>query len=495
MNTRIACALAAAWAALWAPSLSRAAYLQTRDLLFISTHKSPTQVVGDSKMAYLLTEGGILCYDYRRSAWVDNLNVGRPFQAIRYSPSRSKLYALVEGGALLEYNPAFRRFTDATLDDWNAAAGGGQAADLNGLILTDNDFFLGDAIRDKYMRRAPITQAKVFDYDNLWVLTDGLGPYYGSLRRKQASSFRFGLDFPAATVITAEDGQLWFGSCPADYGAVGGSGVAAQSNGSLVKAKADLTGWKAYPAQLESGFGDGCIRDVKGWKDYVWLATDKGIVRHDPRTGLFRTYRHLMGSVDVRVNFLHVHEGKLYAATERGVCYLESPDKEEILTLGELPVPGGVQVYELASKDKDLWAATRYGLQVFQNGAWKSLNAVSTKDVPEASNVPNLSVAYHDTTLYWIYENRVMAKPRKQLPKVLLERNAPFQLRFDGDILYVAYADGVAAYDVRKRLWNDFRLVDGIPGTKITCVAVADAFLYIGTDAGVERIALRPYLP
>jgi hypothetical protein len=185
----------------------------------------------------------------------------------------------------------------------------------------------------------------------------------------------------------------------------------------------------------------------------------------------------------------------LYAATERGVCYLESPDKEEIKTLGELPVSGGVPVYELASKDKDIWAATRYGLQVFMNGAWKSLNAVSAKDVPEATNVPNPSVAYHDTSLYWVYENRVMFKPRKQEAKVLLERDRPFQLRFDGDILYVAYYGGVTAYDVRKRLWTDFRLVDGIPGTRVTTATVTGGFIYIGTDAGVQRIVLRPYLP
>lgn len=446
-------------------------------------------------MAYVLTEGGVLCYDYRRQAWVDNLNVGQSIQAIRYSSARGKLYALLAGGALLEYNPAFRRFTDATLSDWQAAGDAGEPADLSGLTLEGDDFFLGDAVRDKYMRRAAVTQAKVFDYDNLWVLTDGLGPYYGSVRRKRAGALRFGLDFPASTVIRAEGGRLWFGSCPADYGAAGGRGIAAQSNGSLVFAKSDLTGWKTYPAQLESGFGDGCIRDIRGWKDFEWLATDKGIVRYDPRTGGFRTYRHLMGSVDVRVNFLHVHEGNLYAATERGVCYLESPDKDEVKTLGELPVPGGLPVYELASKDKDLWAATRYGLYVFQGGAWKGLNSVSANAVPEAVNVPNPSVAYHDTTLYWIYENRVMAKPRKRNARVLFERDRPFQLRFDGEVLFAAYADGVAAFDVRRDLWTDFRLVDGIPGTRVTCMAVADGFLFIGTDVGVERIALRPYLP
>jgi ligand-binding sensor domain-containing protein len=195
------------------------------------------------------------------------------------------------------------------------------------------------------------------------------------------------------------------------------------------------------------------------------------------------------------VNNLLVHQGQLYAATERGVCFLESPDKEELRTLGELPVSGGVPVYELASKDKDLWAATRFGLQVFQGGAWKSLNAVSSKDVPEATNVPSPSVAHHDTSLYWIYGNRVMVKPRKREQRVLLERDRPIQLRFDGDILYVAFYGGVTAYDTRKGLWADFKLEDGIPGTRVLCMAVDAGRLYIGTDAGVERISLRPYLP
>ena len=482
--------------ALSVPTASFAANLQSRDILFFSTHKQPTQVVGDSKNAYILTEGGVLCYDYRRQEWLDNLYVpGHSIKAIRYSRSRSKLYVLLTGGATLEYNPAFRRFTDASLEDYQAAADESVSADLTGLTLDDNYFNLGDALRDKYMRRAPIIQSRVFDYDNLWILTDGLGPFYGSSRRKQATSFWFGLDFPATTVIHAEGGNLWFGSCPSDYGGVSASGVASQSNGSLVRAKSNLGGWKAFPAQLESGFGDGCVRDVKLWRDYLWLATDKGIVRQDPRTGMFRTLRHLMGSTDVRVNFLLVHEGLLYAATERGVCYLESAEKEDLKTLGELPVAGGVPVYELASKDKDLWAATRYGLQLFQGGAWKSLNAVSSKDVPEASNVPNLSVAYHDTSLYWVYENRVMVKPRKKEQKVLLERDRPFQLRFEGDLLFVAFYGGVTAYDMRKGLWTDFKLEDGIPGGRVLCEAIADGKLWMGTDAGVERIVLRPYLP
>ncbi|MDQ3000889.1 MAG: hypothetical protein M3Y08_06470 [Fibrobacterota bacterium] len=494
MNIRIAFVTVAM--ALLVPGTSRAANLQSQDILFFSTHKYPTQIVGDSKNAFILTEGGVLMYDYRRQAWVDNLVAGSPIQTIRFSQSRSRLYVLLQGGRTLEYNTAFRRFTDASLEDFQAAGESGSGADLTGLTLEGENFFLGDALRDKYMRRAPIVQGRVFDYDNLWILTAGLGPFHGSVRRKNASSLWFGLDYPATSVIYSESNSLWFGSCRSDYpGSVLASGIASQSNGSLVKAKSDLTGWKAYPAQLEYGFGEGCIRDVKAWRDYIWLATDKGLVRHDPRSGAFRTYRHMMGSTDVRVNTLHVHEGMLYLGTERGVSFLEDINKDDLRTLGELPIPGGVQVFEMASKDKDLWAATRYGLHLFQGGVWKSLNQVSNKDVPEASNVLNHSIAYHDTSMYWTYENKVMVKPRKKEQKVLLERDRPFKLRFEGDILYIAFSSGVTAYDTRKRLWADFRLTDGIPGTKVTSMAVASGLLWIGTDAGVERIKLRPYLP
>lgn len=492
MSIRKTCAtIVLAWGA------SRAANLQNQDILFFSTHKYPTQVVGDSKNAYLLTEGGVLMYDYRRSSWMDNLNPGSAIQTIRYSQARSKLYLLLQGGRTLEYNPVFRRFTDASLEDFQAANDDGSAADLAGLTLDGNNLFLGDAIRDKYMRRAPVAQAKVFEYDNLWVLTAGLGPYYGSARRKQVSSFWFGLDYPATAVIYPEGKNIWFGSCRSDYPASDAAqGIASQSNGALVKAGLDLNGWKVYPSRLEYGFDDGCVRDMQVWRNYVWLATDKGVVRHDPRTGLFRSYTHLMGGADVRVNALYVFQDRLYVGTERGVGYLETPDKEEIKTVGgELPVQGGVQVYELTSKGQDLWAATHLGLFVFQKGAWKTLNDVSGKDVPEASLVSVPSMAYHDTSMYWVYGNRIMVKPRRQSQRVLFERDHPFRIRFDGDMLYVAFATGVTAYDIRKGLWTDFQLADGIPGMRVLSMALSKDKLWIGTDAGVERINLRPYLP
>jgi hypothetical protein len=489
MNTRIACITVAL--VLGGSFKIKAANLQSQDLFFFSTHKKPVQVVGDSKNAYILTENGVLIYDYRRSAWMDNLAPSVPVSAIRYSSARSKVYLQLQGGRTLEYNPTFRRLTDASSADFQAADGSGGAADLNGLTLDGNNFFLGDALRDKYMRRAPITKANVFEYDNLWLLTDGLGPFYGSSRRKSASSFWFGLDDPFAQVIYHQGGNVWFGSCKTDLST--SSGLDASSNGSLVRAKADLTNWKVYPAQLETGFTDGCIHDIKEWKGFIWLATEKGVVRHDPATGQFRALPNLMGSSGIRVNQLHVHEGLLYAATEEGVAYLVQPsdDFQSLESLNQ----GGLPVYELVSKDKDLWAATRLGLFVHQASGWKDLKAVSGKDVPEATLVSVPSVAYHDSSLYWINGNKIMIKPKKQLPRVLLERDQPTRIRFEGDLLFVAYYTGITVFDLQKKLWTEFKLEDGIPGTRVLTFSLDGGKLWMGTDAGVERINYKPYLP
>ncbi len=489
MNIRIACTTVVLALALSLPLHS--ANLQTQDLFFFSTHKKPTQIVGDSKNAYMLTESGVLMYDYRRSTWVDNLAPGLPISSIRYSQNRSKVYLQIEGGRVLEYNSTFRRLTDASHEDFIAADGSGTVPDLNGLTMDGNNFFLGDAIRDKYMRRAPVSKAAVFDYDNLWVLTSGLGPFYGSIRRKSVSSFWFGLEDPAAQVVYQQGGNVWFGACRTDLSAA--SGLGGSSNGSLVTAKSDLTGWKVFPAQMETGFGDGCIHDIKEWKGFIWLATEKGVVRHDPVTGQFRMLQNFMGGTNVRVNSLHVHDGSLYAASETGVAYLTDPqgDFQAMESLNQ----GGLPVYDLVSKDRDLWAATRLGLFVHQASGWKDLKSVSGKDVPEATLVTVPSVAYHDTSLYWINGNRIMVKAKKQPVKVLLERDQAFRIRFEGDLLFVAFYTGVTVYDLQKKLWTDFRLQDGIPGSKVLNFSVAAGKLWIGTDAGVERINYNSYLP
>jgi hypothetical protein len=456
---------------------SQAANLQTQDLFFIGSHLFPTDVVGDDRNAYVRTESGILVFDYRKRIFVDNLLPGVPVQSLRFSKAKSRLYVQTAEGAGYEYNPVFRRMMPYREQD---AGGGGEGvgADLTGLGMGSGYLFMGDGVRDKWNRRVPLSQAKVFDYDNLWVLTQGFGSFIGSSRRKEVEPLWFGLYDKAAQSMVVDKGRIWFGG--------------ASAAGGLASARTDLSDWKAYPAQQEYDFPNGAIQSMVTWKGFIWLATGLGVVRLTPEKNQFKFFRKL-GSTDLGVLSLLVHEDHLYAGTEQGVAMLEFPDGQ----FHELPTPGGitVPVYDLASKNQDLWAGTRFGLFVTRKGEWKTLKEVSGTDVPEAMGQEVRSVGYHDSTLYWLSGNRVMVKPRKQQPRVLLERDRPFRIRFTEKYLFVGWYGGLTVWNLERGLWTDFNLSDGIPGNQVLSFANSEDALWIGTDLGALRITLRGYLP
>ncbi|HEX2613409.1 MAG TPA: hypothetical protein VHO02_07435 [Fibrobacteria bacterium] len=457
-----------------------AANLQAQDMLFISRNRNPVAVESDDKTAFVLTEGGVLMYDYRRRQWQDNIAGGRGVKDIAYNPSQNRLLMQTGDGTVLEYNPAFRR-VNVSSQTFQKQSTGTTPSDLNGLSLGADFFWLGDGVRDRYNRRADVTLSRVFDYDNLWVMTAGHGPFLGSLRRKELASAWFGLYDSAVTAIHSDGKMVWFGSSP--------------TAGSVVGANIDLTGWRVLPAQQDYAFPNGSVNDIVTWKGFVWFATGQGVVRYDPAASSrkFQLYRRMLGSADLRVIRLQVHEDKLYAGTERGIASLDDPALQ--FRGNPLPISATPAVNDFCENGGDLWAATDLGLLVLRPNGWRSFDDVTLDDVPEGSGVRIAAVAFHDSTLYWAGEDRVYTKPRRRETRTLFTQDGVLRLALDGDILYAAHPAGVRAYNLKNRLWTDFNLADGIPGTKVLSVMVRDGYLWVGTDYGATRIRVRPYLP
>jgi hypothetical protein len=473
---------AAALASLAAAS-AFAANLQPQDLLFVSRHRNPVAVESDDKTAFVLTEGGVLMYDYRRRVWQDNIAGGKAIKDISYNPAQNRLLMQAGDGSVLEYNSAFRRVSPSS-QAFQKQATGASAPDLNGLSLGSDFFWLGDGVRDRYNRRADVSMSRVFDYDNLWVLTAGHGPFLGSQRRRELASAWFGLYDSAVTAIHSDGKMIWFGSSP--------------SAGAVVGANADLTGWRVLPAQQEYAFPTATVNDILTWKGYVWFATAQGVVRHDPAaaTRKFVFYRRMLGSSDLRVIRLFVHGDKLYAGTERGIASLDDPALQ--FKGNPLPISATPAINDFGEggdKGGDLWAATDLGLLVLRPEGWRAFDDVTLDDVPEGTGVRVAAVAYHDSSLYWAGDDRVYVKPRRRETRTLFTQDGVIRLALDGNVLYAAHTSGVRAYNLKNRLWTDFRLEDGIPGTKVQSMMVRDGFLWVGTDYGATRIRVRPYLP
>ncbi len=452
--------------------------LQSQDFLFISTHRRPVQVESDDKVAYVLTEGGVLLYDYRRKQWMDNIAAGKNIKDIAYNVSKSQLQMQLADNSVLEYNPSFRQVSPSS-SPFNKTATGTAAGDLKGLSLGSDFFFLGDAVRDSYNRRSNINTSRVFDYDNLWVLTDGHGAFLGSARRKELVSNAFGLHDSSVTAVYSDGKTLWFGSPKAE--------------GALVRANQDLTGWRTFISQQDYQFPSGDIRDIVSWRGYIWIGTSRGIVRHEPSTGRFQVYRRMLGSTDIAVKRLFVHQDRLYAGTERGIASLKDPGGQ--FSGNEIPLSSSPVVFDFHSNGGDLWAATEFGLLVLRPNGWRTFKDVTREDVPEGTSVKVTTVGFYDSSLYWAGDDRLYAKARRQEPKTVFTQDNIFRITISGNILYAGYPSGVRAYNLKNKLWVDFRLQDGIPGTTVQTFAVAGDYLWIGTDLGVMRIRVRPYLP
>ncbi len=462
--------------------LCAAANLQPQDLLFIATHRNPTQIVSDDKVAYVLTEGGVLYYDYRRDQWIDDIAPGMGVTNIAYNPDKNQLLLATSNGTL-EYNPVFRRVTPSTVPFQGSSAVGTAPTDLNGLQLGNDFTYLTESgagvVRDRYNRRAAVNLATVFDYDHLWVMTAGEGPFLGSLRRKNATSAWFGLYDSSVTSVYSDGKKIWFGS--------------PNTAGALVQANSDLSGWKVYASQQDYDFINGAIADMVEWRGFLWMATGQGVLRQDLQSGQFKLFRRLQGSTDVAVYRLYVHQDQLYAGTANGVAVMADPEGQ--FHNSELPINVTCIGHDFCSKDQDLWAATSLGLFVLQKDGWKSIKDVTKQDVPDAygSDVP--TVAFKDSSLYWASGDRVYEKPRRQETQPLFDVSNVFRISFDGDNLFAGYDSGVRVFNVKKRRWVDFLLSDGIPGTKVQTYFVGDGLLWIGTDLGVMRINLKSYLP
>jgi ligand-binding sensor domain-containing protein len=452
--------------------------LQTQDFLFISTHRNPVQVESDDKVAYLLTEGGVLMYDYRRKQWTDNIGAGRKIKDIAYNSSRSQLTMQLADNSVLEYNPSFRQLTP-TSATFQKTATGSAAPDLKGLSLGSDFFFLGDAVRDSYNRRAAVNTSRVFDYDNLWLLTAGHGAFLGSARRKDLASVAFGLYDSSVTAVYSDGKVIWFGS--------------SNPAGALVRANVDLTGWRTFASQQDYQFPDGSIRDIVSWRGYVWLATAKGVVRHDPASGRFQVYRRMLGSTDLSVFRVYVHQDRLYAGPERGIASLNDPAGQ--FNANEIPLSSAPAVRDFHSRGGDLWAATDYGLLILRPNGWRTFGDVTREDVPEGTGVKVSTVGFYDSSLYWAGDDRLYVKARHQEPKTVFTQDNIFRILIDGGMLYAGHDFGVRVYNLKNKLWVDFRLQDGIPGVKVQTFAVHGDWLWVGTDLGVMRIRVRPYLP
>ncbi len=435
----------------------------------------------------MATEAGILVFDYRKNAWVDHWRAENDIQDIYFDEQRDRLLALISGQAYV-YNETLDRFqsTDSFPSQSRIKA---RPPGLGiGINLSNGYTYMGDAVRDPYLRSARIRDVSVFEDDKLWILSRGFGAFYGSARHRRAEQVWFGLSEKRVASILEHQGSLWIGS--------------EAQNGSLIQTNPALSKWEIYPSGVENEFSNGRVLSLEAWNKNIWLGTPAGIVEFNPNSRQFKSFDFFDGLKSDAISALKGCGDRLYAGGEEGLHRL-AKDAHSFETIRGPDGPFPIQSIDCGDS---LLVATRYGLY-----------QLSLRSEPARMNIDSIRKPWHlvhpfsrglsiPSALYgleqgiakvfWIQGEKVFSLPSESGdPKFLLDRPGLFRLEVEGSNLFVAHRGGVTIYSLKNKQWRDIDLGQAIPGHRLLSFTHSSKYLWMATEEGISRVELAPYLP
>lgn len=310
------------------------------------------------------------------------------------------------------------------LDVTTALAMAPMAQALRTLILTD-----------PRLRTYQFTSAaRTADQNTLFLGTNGLGLIQLDPTVGQWEPLRFSLlDVGAVALAPGPDG-VWAASMALTPG--GRTGITWLPQ--------DLASTSTAEPRPGSGLAAATIRRVLASRDALWLATDAGVFRFDPRSG--RTRRFTLGdglpSEDVRC-LARAPDG-VWVGTARGLAVITADARGEggIQRVGQFAQP----VLSLLAQGESLWVGSAVGLGLLPPGA-------------------------DDVRL----PAEVAAEPTLRAPIVALARQ--------GDTLVAALPDQVAWRDPATRTWAPLRPRAAV-GT-LTAAAGGAGGIWLGGTIGL----------
>jgi ligand-binding sensor domain-containing protein len=294
---------------------------------------------------------------------------------------------------------------------------------------------LADAMRamlltDSRLRGYQFTSAaRAPDDNDLFLGTNGLGVVRLDVMTGQWDSLRFGLAATAVRALALGSGGVW----------AAGPAIQRNARQGLTWVDDELAATTPIEAAPGSGFGTADVRRLTASGDVLWLATDAGLFRIDPRSGDERRFDLGAGLPSEDVRCVAPAPDGVWAGTALGLAVIAAGRVQHI---GTTPLP----ILSLLETRDTLWVGTSAGLGAVAAGA-------SDIAVPPA----------------------VAAEPALREPVVALARV--------GDTLVAAGADQVAWRDPGSGRWTALR--PRVTLGRITSMAADAGGVWLGGVVGL----------
>ncbi len=344
------------------------------------------------------------------------------------------------------------------------ALGRTPAADaMRALILTD-----------RRLRTHEFTAAAaVPDQSDVFFGTSGMGVIRVDALTGEWEALPYGLPAPAAGAVAAGVGGVW---------------VAARARpgepGGIVWVRDDLAQVVSAdrPGALGPPFHQG--RRLLARQGDLWAATERGVVRVDPRTLATRVFSLGPGLPDDDVRSLAPAPDGVWVGTARGVALIT--DAGEVVRSGAFSAP----VLALAVRRDTLWVGSAAGLGVLGSGDAAPAvppGVAATPALRDAIVALTLSadtlVAATADQLAW----RDPATGAWTVTRPLADLGTITVLAGDEGGAWVGGTGGLALWDIGRATFRTLHVPLDLPAA-VRDVAVAGTWLWVATDSGLVRL-------
>lgn len=358
--------------------------------------------------------------------------------------------------------PAGQRVQPLDVDAALAMAPMAQA--LRTLILSD------PRLRDYQFTAA----ARTPDENALFLGTNGLGLVRLDPTTGEWEPLRFGLlDVGAASLAPGPDG-VWAASAARGIG--GRDGVTWLPR--------DLSSTTPFEPRAGSGLGGAAIRRMLAADGALWLATDGGVLRLDPRSGQTRRFTLGDGLPSEDVRCLAPAPDGVWIGTTRGLAVITTAGGVE--RVGQFDQP----VLSLLARGESLWVGGVAGLGVLPPGGAEVVLPPDVAAEP-ALRAPIVALARTGDTLIAVQEDQVAWRDPAagrwtvRRPQALL--GALSSAAGDTGGVWLGGAGGLAFWRVGR---GSFQRI-GVPGdlpAPVRDLTVTAPWVWVATDSGVVRL-------
>ena len=510
------------------PAVSQSRIWRPEERVVLRNYNHILQVAATNLGVFAATRGGLIVYDSRFDQWLppvteldgfpesetvalladpsdETLWIGTVDGVVHYMPMLHRFHriAIPQGvqGLMLDQSDPFRGLYVRTPQEWMFIPRGSGVA-MRALDLPPAGRRLVPSTLEGVLRRFPAADPlqavslfetrRQYRYTsgaadpmnrNAYFGTNGLGlvRYDGGVARLERMPFGLLADGVGAIVVA--DGGVWVGTTP-------DSRFTTPYVPGFSWISEDLGRSRLDRGMGAIGYTFREVRDIVGWEDQFWAATDVGVVRLGARSSSTIDRRAGLPANDTYA--LAVTADGLWVGTSRGLVLLRDGGATVEPAEATLGARAGVLISAIVADGRSLWAGGPNGLLFLPDGTERvTIPAITSGEPLLLEPVAALAVAqghpvmatrdrilWRDSDGRWVQES-----PLGGLGRITA-------LAADGDGVWVGGELGVQYFRFPTREFLTAAGPGDLPGA-VRDLAVSGDLIWVGTERGLVRIEKR----